>query len=283
MSRFANYLCFVNNESHMQWVNGDTGTEPAKWTDVLRTVGWASLVVVASFGVVTAGFFGYAHVGNVVAAETLQSPNFKFDESVIGGSGSVLSSSTNYQVGDSIGEPIAGNSASANFQTQAGNKTTNDPALSFSVNGASTNFGNFTPANASVATSSFSVSNYTSYGYVVQILGNPPSNGSRTIGAMATTGPSQAGTEQFGINLVANTSPVSVGANPDHGQFGVGTAAANYGTSNQYRYVSGETIANGPKSSGLTNYTISYIVNVAGLTPGGRYASNLVLICTGTF
>ncbi len=216
-------------------------------------------------------------------ADSLQSNNYRFEESVLGGGGLVQSNSANYQAGESIGEPIAGNSASANFQTQAGNKTSSDPTLSFIVNSAGAAFGNFSSSLAATATSTFSVSNYTSYGYAVQILGNPPSNGAKTLPAMTTTGPSQVGVEQFGMNLVANTSPVSVGANPNQGQFGSGLASANYGTSNQYRYVSGETIATGPKSGGITNYTISYLVNVASLTPGGQYTTSQTLICTGTF
>jgi hypothetical protein len=219
-----------------------------------------------------------------VYADSLQSPNYRFDESVLGGDGLVQSNSANYRAGLSIGDTAIGSSSSTNFQVESGSKTTNDPTLSFSVDNGNANFGSFTPSGASVATSTFSVSNYTSYGYVVQLVGNPPSNSSgHTLSAMTTTGPSQAGTEQFGVNLVANTLPVSVGANPDHGQFGVGSAAPNYATSNQYRYVSGETIASAPKSSGLTAYTLSYIVNVDSLTPGGQYNGNQILICTGTY
>ena len=218
-----------------------------------------------------------------VYADPLQSPNYRFDESTIGSGGLIQSSSANYQGTDAVGDVAIGNAASANYQVNAGSKTTNDPTLSFSLNSGGINFGSFTASNATVTTANFSVSDYTSYGYVVQIVGNPPTNGSHTLPAMTTTGPSQSGIEQFGINLVANTSPSSVGANPDNGQFGFGAAAANYGTSNQYRYVSGETIAQAPKSSGLTTYTISYLVNVAGLTPGGKYTSGQTLIVTGTY
>lgn len=216
-------------------------------------------------------------------ASSPQSPNYRFDESVIGSGGLIQSSSPNYQVGVSLGDTAIGNSASTNYQVNAGSKTTNDPALSLTVNNGTANFGSFTPSGASVATSTFSVSSYTSYGYVVQLVGSPPSKGGHTLAAMSATGPSVAGTEQFGINLVANTSPVSVGANPDRGQFGFGSAAINYGTSNMYRYVSGETIALAPKSSGLTTYTISYIVNVSSLTPGGEYTGNQVVVAIGTF
>jgi hypothetical protein len=220
---------------------------------------------------------------SVVHAESLQSSNYRFDESVLGAGGLVQSASPNYQASNSTGDVGIGNSASTNYQVEAGSKTTNDPTLSFAVDDADVSFGSFTPSSASVTTASFSVSNYTSYGYVVQIVGNPPSNGAHTLTAMATTNPSQSGIEQFGINLVANTLPVSVGANPNNGQFGQGIAAPNYGISNKYRYVSGETIASAPKSSGVTIYTLSYLVNVASLTPGGQYTSNQTIIVTGTY
>jgi hypothetical protein len=220
---------------------------------------------------------------SLAGAETLRSNNFQIDESNVGDSGLLQSSSANYQLNDSIGDTAAGSSASSNFQIESGSKTTGDPALAFEVNDSAVNFPVFSPATAAVATSTFQVSNYTSYGYVVQILGTPPTSGPHTITAMSTAGASQAGTEQFGINLVANTSPTSVGANPDHGQFGFGSAAGNYNTANNYRYVSGDTIATAPKSSGVTLYTISYLVNVNSRTPGGNYISPQTLICTGTY
>lgn len=225
--------------------------------------------------------FFYLSSNEKVAA--LQSANYKFDETSIGSGGLIQSSSANYGATTAIGDLSVGNTASSNYQINTGSKTTNDPALSFSLTSGAINFGSFTASNATVTTATFSVSNYTSYGYVVQIVGNSPTNGSHVIPAMTTTGPSIAGVEQFGINLVANTSPSSFGANPDNGQFGFGVAAPNYNTSNQYRYVSGETIAMAPKSSGITNYTISYVVNVASLTPGGQYTSNQTIIVTGTY
>lgn len=220
---------------------------------------------------------------DVAHADTQQSTNYKFEESVLGGGGMVQSSSTNYQSTSSIGEAAAGESASANYQTQIGNKTTPDPVLTFTIDDSSANFGAFSASTTATATSTFSVSNYTSYGYAVQVIGGPPKNGSSTITAMADTDASISGIKQFGMNLVANTDPTSLGANPDQGQFGFGVAAPNYATSNMYRFVSGETIATAPKSSGITKYTISYIINVDGLTTGGQYSAPQTLICTGTF
>lgn len=218
-----------------------------------------------------------------VLADTLKSNNYQFTEQSLGASGSVGAQSANYKSDSAIGILGLGNSASTNIQVNAGNITTGDPALTFAVTAGSVNFGNFSAGTASTATATFTVLDYTSYGYIVQIIGGPPSNGPHTIAAMGTTGPSVTGTEQFGINVVANTSPASLGANPDNGQFGQGQAAPNYSTSNNYRYVSGETIALGTKSSGTTIYTISYIINVNALTPGGLYVGGQTLLCTGTY
>lgn len=220
---------------------------------------------------------------SLVFAETQQSSNYKFDESSVGSGGLVESSSANYKASDATGDLVVGETSSGNYQVNTGSKTTNDPTLSFIINGTSTDFGNFTPTAATTATATFSVKNYTSWGYVVQVVGESPSNGTHQIPAMTTTGDSIVGKEQFGINLAANTLPMSVGANPINGQFGFGAASANYANSNKYRYVSGETIASATKSSGVTNYTISYLINVGDLTPGGKYSSNQTLIVTGTY
>lgn len=211
------------------------------------------------------------------------STNYKFNESAIGSGGLNQSSSASYQGRDSVGDIGIGNSASSNYQVNAGSTTTNDPSLSVAVGGASVNFGSFTASSATTSTATFTILNYTSYGYIVQIAGNPPSNGVTTLTAMASNGPSVAGTSQFGINLVANTSPASFGANPNVGQFGFGVAATNYNTPNSYRYVNGETIVQSTKSSGLTTYTISYLINVPGLTPGGIYTSDQTIIVVGTY
>ena len=230
--------------------------------------------------------------GGMVAvsyADTIESTNYKFDESTLGPGGIVRSSSANYQSIQSVGDPAVGNSASggSGHQINAGSVTTADPSLAFSINNGSPTFGSFSPTDTATATTTFSVSNYTSYGYIVEIVGEPPTNGGHAIPGMSTTGASNTGVEQFGINLVKNTdfcgSGCDLGADPDHGQFGYGSAATNYNTPGQFRFVSGETIASAPKSSGVTTYTISYIVNVKGLTPGGEYASYQSLICVATY
>lgn len=221
------------------------------------------------------------------ATQTLQSPNYQFDESSIGTGGLTQGSSTNFRIESATGDLAVGAAASSNYQVEAGSRTSPDPTLTFSVDNANANLGQFSASAASTATASFSIINYTSYGYVVQLVGEPPKYGSNEISAMTATAASQPGIEQFGVNLVANTSPTSFGANPDNGttpnDFGFGEIAPNYATPNQFRYVSGETIASAPKSSGKTAYTLSYLVNVTALTPSGTYTSDQTLVVTGTY
>lgn len=226
---------------------------------------------------------GLSSLTGIAHAESLQSSNFRFEESSIGISSLLESSSPNFKADTATGTVTGGNTSSGNFQVDAGPKTTNDPALSFIIENATASLGSFTPTAATMTTTSFSVINHTSYGYIVQVVGAPLKNGDHTISPMTTSGPSLPGTEQFGINLVANTQPESIGANPNQENFGQGVTAPNYATANEYRFVSGETLAYAPKSSGKTTFTISYLVNVEGLTPGGEYKSEQTLIVTGTY
>ena len=215
------------------------------------------------------------------------STNYRFDETSVGVSSLLESNSANFRATGGAGDTGIGLSESANFQSESGSTTTPDPNLTFVMNSTSANFGTFSPSAASTSSTTFSVTNYTSFGYVVQIAGSPPTYANNSIDPMSATAVSQPGVEQFGINLVANTSPVSFGANPNNGtapnDFGFGTAAPNYATPNEFRYVPGETIAQAPKSSGKTDYTISYLVNVASLTAGGTYGTDQTLIVTGTY
>lgn len=148
--------------------------------------------------------------------------------------------------------------------------------------------------------------------------------------------PSTRGTAQFGMNLVANTTAVAsgFGANalditpdPDscqttptnsgcaawlatdnyadsqnigptsNGTSFRGQALTGYRTADQFRFVTGESVANsleddadastvGSSSQGGTDgqiFTVSYIANVPGNLPAGTYSTTLTYICTPTF
>ncbi|MGH7197011.1 MAG: hypothetical protein ACREGJ_04605 [Candidatus Saccharimonadales bacterium] len=219
-------------------------------------------------------------------ALAIDSPNYRIQEDFIGGSGRPQSSSTNYQSRDSAGANAVGDGTGTNYRSQSGATTADEPRLEFGITSSSVNLGSLSASLTRTGTATFNVLNYTSYGYIVQVIGQPPDNGAHTLTGMSTAGSSTIGTEQFGINLVANTAPESFGANPAQvpdSTFGFGVAASGYNTANTYKYVSGNTIASAPKSSGQTDYTISYIANISNDTPGGSYSGTQTLICVGTY
>lgn len=226
---------------------------------------------------------------DVVALAQGSSDSFRIDESYIGPGSNLESSSDNFRTETgqgSLGAPGAVKAESDSFQTDGGTVTASEPTLSCELDAANVDFGAFSPAATETATTTFRVKNYTSYGYNVTLIGSPPKMGDYEITPLATETASQVGEEQFGINLVANTDPTVFGSfpiqTPDE-TFAYGDATANYKTPNMYRFVEGETIAAAPESSGQTDYTISFIINVSNNTPGGTYTSTQVVLCTGTY
>ncbi len=221
-----------------------------------------------------------------IFAHAASSTNYEIQEDTFTSGGTVQSSSPNYTERDASGSVGVGNGRGNAYQAQSGYVTTNDPTLSFIVNTTSVPLGSLSTSSTGTGTATFSVKDYVSSGYIVTIAGNTPTSGGHSLTNLATPTASSAGTEQFGINLVANTSPTTFGANPVQiptNSFSFGAAATNYNTPNLYKYVSGDTIAHSVEQTGQTDYTISFIANIAALTPGGTYTTDLNLVVVGTY
>jgi hypothetical protein len=222
----------------------------------------------------------------LAAAQTPTSTNYSLPESYIGPGGSVDSSSPNYRGSDTIGDTATGNASSSSFSAQDGFNTASEPRLAVAIGSSSVNFGGFSTSVTSTGTATFNVLNYTTNGYGVYIVGAPPKTGSYTLAGMSSTGTSAIGTEQFGINLRANTAPATFGSDPvqiPSGSFSFGSVSTGYNTVNNFRYIAGEKIAEATKNSGETDYTISYIVNTATTTAGGQYSASQGLVVVGTY
>lgn len=227
--------------------------------------------------------FGWT--GVALAAQS-SSPNYSVNEVFLGSGGSLHDCSANYCAKTSAGEIGVGNTSSTNYQAQSGFNTDRQPFLEFIVSNTNVDVGILTSATTKRANATFSVKSYLSSGYVVKQTSVGPTNGGYTLAGMPTTAASVAGTEQFGINLRANTSPPGFGADPVQRpslSFSHGQVAAGYNVPDQYKYVQNDTIAFSDQSSGQTDYTISYIFNVSNLTAGGTYTLYHVLVATATF
>ena len=221
----------------------------------------------------------------VALAAQSSSSNYQVNEVFFGAGGQLNSCSSNYCSKQALGETGVGDTSSSNYQAHAGFNTDRMPFLQFIVNGTSTDIGVLSTSSTATTTGTFSVKNYLSNGYQVVSVSSPPKYNTYTMHNLTTQTASVAGTEQFGINLVHNTSP-NVGANPvqvPNSSFSFGAAAGGYDTPNRYKYVPGDTIAYSNSSSGETDYTISYIYNISNVTPGGTYDFNDILVATSTF
>jgi hypothetical protein len=132
----------------------------------------------------------------------------------------------------------------------------------------------------STGTSIMAASTNGSTGYSISMNGSTLTSGSNTITALASNAASSIGNKQFGVNLMSNTTP-TVGSAVNG--TGTGTPAANYNSSNSFRFVTGETVASAAGPSNANTYTVSYIANIDGVTPAGVYSTNLDYIATANF
>lgn len=245
----------------------------------------------------TITFLGAA-VGTSWACTNAQtcSTNYQVNEAFFGNGGSLdTTCSATYCAKQTAGETGTGNPSSTNYQARAGFDTDRTPSLTLLVNdpqcpsyNTGVNLGYLSTLSAATGTVNFSVKSYLASAYTVTTVGTPPTSTSvpaHTFAALTSGGTSSPGTEQFGINLVANTSP-NVGSNPSQlpdSTFGFGQAASGYGTANTFKYNNGDAIARSLKSSGTTCYVISYLFNISGVTPDGVYTFNQSVVATSTF
>lgn len=219
--------------------------------------------------------------------------------------------SSTYCANISVGDLADGNTKSGNQnQAQAGSAyvTNREPYIQATMNSAPFSFSSpLSTTCTSTATGDFTVETYLAGGYVVQTEGNPPTStgaNPHTLATNTTPTTPAIGTEQFGMNLVANTGnmpnnctspPNSLGADPvqqPDTSFSFGAAAGSaqnpgnsdaYNQTGKFMYRNGDVIAYSNSSSGVTSYTISYIYNISGITPDGQYSFNDVIVATSTY
>lgn len=227
-----------------------------------------------------------------VASAQYSSNHYMTNEVFFGAGSDTNQSSSNYSASVSAGALGVGRYSSASYQAYTGFLTPGEPFLELGIDSASVDMGAADPATTDTGVGSFHVRAYLNSGYTVQTLSQPPSytSGSQThtLTAMTTLGASAVGTEQFGINLVHNTAPVTFGSDPSpqpDNTYASGAAAPGYNTANQFKYNVGDIVAETPVGStgwGLTDYTISYIANASIITPAGDYkmVQDLVVVAT---
>jgi len=148
------------------------------------------------------------------------------------------------------------------------------------VAGNTIDFGDFSPVATRSGTSVMQAQTNAANGYTVTVNGTTLASGVNTIPALAAQTASTVGTSQFGLNLRLNGIP-AVGGEPSGA--GSGTFTGNYGTVNQYRFGSGESVAQAGLPTNANTFTSSYIVNIGGAQAAGVYTATMTYICTASF
>lgn len=181
--------------------------------------------------------------------------------------------------------PTATNSqigSPASYTTKiCGTAAAGSQTLSFSLGSNTVNLSALSSVAAVSGSHTLNVSTNAASGMTVTVTGTTLTFGTNTITACATGCTSNNSSNQFGINLVANTTP-AVGLAPS-GSAPIGVAVTNYGIANTFRFASGETIASSAGAINDTTYTVSYLANISALQPAGNYRANLEYVATANF
>jgi hypothetical protein len=223
--------------------------------------------------------------------------------------------SASYCASSSAGDLGIGNTTnglgSGGYQSQAGSGLTThrEPFIEVTVNpAANPDLGVLHDDQASTTTATFIVQTYLAEGYQVQIAGQAPTSSEGHTFASMNDGSggaatSSVGTEQFGINMIANSSnPNGGGAFGDDPVCSVDASdttfcpsaatlksdiATNYSQDGKYFYPSGpdytDTLATTDYSTGKVTYTLSFVYNISAVTPADEYTYNGDIIVTSTY
>ena len=155
-----------------------------------------------------------------------------------------------------------------------------DETLAFTLSSSTVALGTLTSASAASSTSTMSASTNATNGYAVTVNGSTLTSGANTITALSSASASAAGTKQFGLNLVANSTP-SVGANVTGA--GSGAAGTGYGTANNFKFATGDQVASAAGPTNSNSYTISYLANIDAVTNPGAYSTVLTYVATANY
>lgn len=218
-------------------------------------------------------------------ATTSLSPNYQATQMEFNAGSTLESCSGQYCARTSIGDLGVGESTSSVSTAKFGQITASDPLLEVIVEKGTSNLGDLSTEETATKTMVVRVRTHLSDGYILQLVGTPPKYGSHALNTPSSPTASSPGTEQFGINAVANTAP-NVGAAPvqvPSSQTSFGEVSEAYRTPNMFKYASEDIVARSMSESGQTDYTISIIVNIANSTPAGHYAGDFSAIVTPVY
>lgn len=144
-----------------------------------------------------------------------------------------------------------------------------------------TDMGQLDSSTTLTAQSQMAVGTNATGGFAITANGGPPAAGTNVIDSPSSPTESVPGSNQFGINLVANNTP-SVGNDPE-GTWANAVTTPDYGVPDVYKFVSGDVVAYSPNVSLMKKFTVSYILNSRPDLHPGVYSTTITYIASGRF
>ena len=154
-----------------------------------------------------------------------------------------------------------------------------NPTLTFTVGSTSCDLGALSISQTKQCTYSMTAATNGQSGYNISYIpASTLTSGANTVTALASQTASTLNSEQFGINLRANTAAVAHTASNFGADVsgGVGAVDASYNTINQFMFsTAGDIIAASTTPSLTSTFTISTIGNITNTTEAGAYTTTL--------
>lgn len=154
-----------------------------------------------------------------------------------------------------------------------------DEVLTFTLASSTTTLTAPTPSTTGSGTSTMSISTNARSGYSITYNGLAPSDGFTSLTGMPY-GTSVVNSKQFGLNLVANSTPAVGTAVSGSGS---GVAYGDYASADNFKFLSGDQVASASAPTNTNTFTVSYIANMDGSTSAGVYQTILNYVATANF
>lgn len=227
--------------------------------------------------------------GSRAIAQTPSSTNYQVPEASFNTGSSIDSTSASYSGRFSAGDLAVGFGSSANYNAIPGFISPSEEFLELVVQASNIDLGILDTTTTGVGSGNFYVRSYINGSYIVQTASpSLTSESDEAIDPLTAASVPTQGQEEFGINLVENTT-LAVGLNPSPDpdtNFANGIAATGYDTDGIFKYTQGDVIATSSPTGlawGRTYFTVSYIANVSPITPAGLYTMDHGIVLVSTY
>ncbi len=219
--------------------------------------------------------------GGQFISAAMDSSNYQIWADVISVGGGENGSSAGYNLYDTLGEGIIGQSSSTNYSSRAGFremvKDASANVLTLTVGSNSLSLGNLSSAATGSSSHTMTVETNSATGLSVAFSGSTLTcgacGGTNTVTAIGPAAvASTAGTSQFGFNVIYDSGDLTA------------SAQAPYNGAATYAFNSGDEIISAAAAmSGDTIFDVTYIANISGAETAGSYSTAITYTATANF